>query len=245
MLKVGGMGYWGRNIKSSQGPWFKEDKIDDDGLEKYYVFNAYGATQTILSNNIPMEDRNKLQSFYEGINRAKGLATFFALWGGFECAYRIPRIRGLAIGWRVLAGYLVYKGLNTAFNYYNSIKYGPIISAFLKKYYHFASKDAFDIQDRKREFFQIDTSQYMNYGFEDLHGYHVSHGPQPDGEVLNNTWLVELDKYLKGEENSVKEHAFWNDYDFKFKERRLPTLEEISELFTMPVVKDEEDLKLI
>lgn len=40
--------------------------------------------------------------------------------------------------------------------------------------------DRFEITDRKREFFNIDTSQYMNYDFHDLgHEYHAHHGPQP------------------------------------------------------------------
>ena len=38
----------------------------------------------------------------------------------------------------------------------------------------------FSITDRKREFYEIDTSQYMNYNFHDLgHDYHAHHGPQP------------------------------------------------------------------
>jgi hypothetical protein len=38
----------------------------------------------------------------------------------------------------------------------------------------------FSITDRKREFYEIDTSQYMNYNFHDLgHEYHAHHGPQP------------------------------------------------------------------
>ena len=60
----------------------------------------------------------------------------------------------------------------------------------------------------------------MSYTTEDVSkaGYHAHHGPQPvrfliqivvglyvnnkilcqDGEVFNNSWLEEMDKYLKG-----------------------------------------------
>lgn len=55
-----------------------------------------------------------------------------------------------------------------AFAYYNSHTYGPLVSAYLRKYAEHAKEDAFDIKDRKREYYEIDTSQYMNYTFEDL-----------------------------------------------------------------------------
>ena len=57
--------------------------------------------------------------------------------------------------------------------------YSPLIGAYLRKYSHFATGDQFEITDRKREFYQIDTSQYMAYTQEDLshiHG-HANHGP--------------------------------------------------------------------
>jgi len=58
--------------------------------------------------------------------------------------------------------------------------YGPVISAFFRKYNEFAKTDTFEITDRKREFYHIDTSQYMKYDFKDLgHDYHAHHGPQP------------------------------------------------------------------
>ena len=50
----------------------------------------------------------------------------------------------------------------------------------MRKYQKFAKSDAFEITDRKREYFDIDTSEYMNYDFKDLgHDYHAHHGPQP------------------------------------------------------------------
>ena len=86
----------------------------------------------------------------------------------------------MAAGWKILSVFgsaFVYKTMFTA---YNSIAYGPVVSAFLRKYGHHAKGDRFEIHDRKREFYEIDTSQYMNYTFDDLgHEYHANHGPQP------------------------------------------------------------------
>lgn len=69
---------------------------------------------------------------------------------------------------------------------YMSNYYGPLISAYFRKYNTFAKKDMFEITDEKREYFYIDTSSYMNYDEHDLgHDFHAHHGPQPDGEEHN------------------------------------------------------------
>ena len=50
----------------------------------------------------------------------------------------------------------------------------------MRKYSKVAKQDIFEITDRKREYFDIDTSSYMKYDFHDLgHDYHAHHGPQP------------------------------------------------------------------
>ena len=91
----------------------------------------------------------------------------------------------------------------------------------------------FDIKDEKREWFNIDTSDYLNYNFDDLHHAHAHHGPQPDDKVLNNSWLVELDKYLKGEPNKLKEHKNYLNYNFTYSENgKWPTEEDIVSTFS-------------
>ena len=42
------------------------------------------------------------------------------------------------------------------------------MGAYLRKYSHYATPDVFEIRDRKREFYEIDTSQYMNYTLDDI-----------------------------------------------------------------------------
>ena len=111
------------------------------------------------------------------------------------------------------------------------------MTAYFKKYDHFAWADLFDITDRKREWFDIDTSQPMNYTNEDVEkqGFHAHHGPQPYGEVLNQTWNVELDKYLKGEENNVKSHKFWKDYKYQYTDQGTwPKIDDIESMFKTP-----------
>ena len=180
LYKASPFGYFSRVTKVSRGPWFQENQVEEDGLEYFYVFGANGQPVYLLSNNIPIEDREKLQKLYYGLLRNHALAWFGGLWLGVETVARMQYFKGFAFGWRVLSVLgtaFVYK---TIFNAFNAQYYGPVVSAFLRKYGTQAQADKFAITDRKREFFQIDTSQYMKYNFHDLgHEYHAHHGPQP------------------------------------------------------------------
>ena len=43
----------------------------------------------------------------------------------------------------------------------------------------------------------------MNYSNKTLgDNYHTSHGPQPEGEAMDSSYLTEVDKFLKGEDNN-------------------------------------------
>jgi hypothetical protein len=142
----------------------------------------------------------------------------------------------MAPGWKLLsllgAGFL-YKNV---FQYYNGQTYGPLLSAFFRKYADVAKTDKFAITDRKREYFEIDTSDYMSYGYKDLgHDYHVNHGPQPDGEAMDSSWLSELDKFLRCEDNKLKEHKNFVNYNFEYIDKSFPTAEKAHELMHAPL----------
>ena len=88
----------------------------------------------------------------------------------------------MAAGWKLLSLFGVGFVYNQVFQYFNGQTYGPLLSAYFRKYSKIAKNDRFAITDRKREYFDIDTSEYMAYGYKDLgHDYHVNHGPQPEG----------------------------------------------------------------
>merc|ERR1740133_460855 len=83
--------------------------------------------------------------------------------------------------------------------------YGPVMGAYFRKYADCVQKDPNAIVDEKKSYFYIDTSEYMSYSNADLSDeYHVHHGPQPEGDSLDSSWLSEVDKFLKGEENQLK-----------------------------------------
>jgi hypothetical protein len=139
------------------------------------------------------------------------------LYLGWETSKFVPKIKAMAPGWRFLAivgtGW-AYKNLMCQ---YWSAQYRPVMGAFLKKYNSHARTDAFAINDDKKKYFYIDTSEYMNYSNKTLGDeYHCSHGAQPEGEAMDSSYLVEVDKFLRGEENSMKAHPKYKDYPYEF-----------------------------
>ena len=106
-----------------------------------------------------------------------------------------------------------------------------MMGAYFRKYKDDVKQDLFHIHDKKKEYFYIDTSQYMNYTVEDLTDEsHCHHGPQPEGESLDSSWLVEVDKFLKGEENHLKDHKRFYNYGFELKDKSFPSAEAAADL---------------
>merc|ERR550514_70043 len=107
--------------------------------------------------------------------------------------------------------------------------YGPVMGAYFRKYSKSVKRDVLEIQDPKKQYFYIDTSQYMNYTNADLSDqYHVHHGPQPEGDALDSSWLSEVDKFLKGEDNSLKQHKKFYDYNYEFIDKSFPSAEKVA-----------------
>ena len=117
LYKVSPFGYFGRVAKVSRGPWFDERHIEDDGLEWFYVFGSAGEPQYLLSNNVPVEDRERLAYLYRAFQRNRALAWAGGLWLSFETVTRVPQLNRLALGWKALAF------VGTAFFYKNVFQY--------------------------------------------------------------------------------------------------------------------------
>ena len=114
---------------------------------------------------------------------------------------------------------------------YSSQMYGPIISAYLRKHSGSIKKDLFEIKDVKKEYFYIDTSDYMKYSNETLSDeYHADHSPMPSDESSDGSYLIEVSKFLNGEENDLKNHKKFYNYPFEFKDKSFPTAEKVHDL---------------
>lgn len=103
LYKVSPFGYFSRVTKVSRGPWFSEWRVEEDGLEYFYAYNQNGEIVYLLTNNIPIEDRNKMQGVYYALQRNKYLAWFGGLWIGVEAVARVPYFKHMALGWKLLS----------------------------------------------------------------------------------------------------------------------------------------------
>ena len=76
----------------------------------------------------------------------------------------------------------------------------------------------------------------MAYGYKDLgHDYHVNHGPQPEGEAMDSSWLTELGKFLRCEDNKLKEHKNFVNYQYEYIDKSFPTAEKAQDLMQAPL----------
>mmetsp|Transcript_8325 Transcript_8325/g.7373 ORF Transcript_8325/g.7373 Transcript_8325/m.7373 type:complete len:260 (+) Transcript_8325:18-797(+) len=229
-------GYFSRPPKVSRGPWFREYYVEDDGLEYYYSYkNADGTTKYLLSNNLPIEERQNLERLYTGYKRNSALSSFAGLWTSYELVTRVPYFRRMLSGWRFVSFLVMGSLLAKEFRYSTAgYYYMPLLCSFYKRFDHVAQEDIFDIKDEKREWFELDTSQYMDYTFDDLdhHHHNINHGPQPDGDVLNASWFTEWNKMLKGEPNNLKDNPKYRDYDYQYSDSyNWPTAESVHDVF--------------
>ena len=134
--------------------------------------------------------------------------------------------KGMALGWKSLSTLGLAYVYHSIWMDYTSRVHAPILGAFLRKHHNRIQKDLFDIKDEKREYYYIDTSEYVSYSNATLSDeYHAHHGPQPEGEVLDSSWYSEVDKFLRGEEHNLKGHKKFYNYNFQFIDKSFPTEE--------------------
>ena len=177
-----------------------------------------------------LADRTAFEALYKSMNRNNNIAYFAGLYLGFETVNRVKWFSGMAIGWKVLnmiALGFVYKSL---MNMQTSSMYAPTMKALLRKYNDQSKSELFAIEDDKKKYFYIDTSQYANITNADLSDeYHTHHGPQ--SEPMDASWLTEVDKFLAGEENHLKDHPrFLSKYPYTLMDKSFPTEDAAKEL---------------
>jgi len=229
LYKVGPMGYFSRVHQVSQGAWFDQGHAEDDNLEIYFRVQDENGKHYLLSNNMSYGDREDFVRLYKAHKRADWMSYGASLALAGELAIKHPYFRKMAIGWRCTSFLLMGTFFNSLMGAYIGNTYAPLMGAYLRKYSEHMTKDKFEMIDRKREFYEIDTSQYMSYTNEGLHS-HFSHGPQPDGEACDATWLTEMDAFLNNKPNHLKEHPRFLNYAFQFKDKSFPSAEMAGDL---------------
>ena len=74
----------------------------------------------------------------------------------------------------------------------------------------------------------------MAYTMDDLkHEHmHANHGPQPDGEVLDQSYLTEVNLFLSGEENHLTEHKKFLKFPYVYTDKSFPSQEAAKDLIS-------------
>ena len=72
----------------------------------------------------------------------------------------------------------------------------------------------------------------MDYTEEDLGDIHrhSNHGPQPDGEAKDASYLVELNAFLDGKPNHLKDHPRFLNYNYEFIDKSYPSQDDAKNL---------------
>ena len=140
---------------------------------------------------------------------------------------KVPYFRSMAGGWKLLSFIGVAGASKMMLCQYYGRNYGPLIGSYLRKYSNEGAADAWEIRDRKREYYQIDDTQYMDYTEEDLQDVHrhANHGPQPDGEAKDSSYLSELNAFLDNKPNHLKDHLRFQNFNYEFIDKSYPTQE--------------------
>jgi len=47
---------------------------------------------------------------------------------------------------------------------------------------------------------------------------------------MDSTYLVEVDKFLRGEENSMKSHIKYRDYPYEFTDKSFPSADAVKDM---------------
>ena len=232
LYKVGSMGYFGGVAKVSRGPWFRDYWVEDDGLDWFYTFlNNDGQKCYLLSNNLELEDRNRMSHMYHSMVRNNRVSWFFGGWLAFELVTKQAWLKKLALGWKGVNWLGLSFLIKSTMMFVSSASYAPVMGAYFRKYKDSVKQDMFHIHVAKKDYFYIDTSKYMNYTVKDLSDeHHCHHGPQPEGEAQDSSWLVEMNKFLKGEENHLKDHKKFYNYKFELMDKGFPTAEKVADL---------------
>lgn len=140
------MGYFGGVAKVSRGPWFRDYWVEDDGLDWFYTFlNNDGQKCYLLSNNLELEDRNRMSHMYHSMVRNNRVSWFFGGWLAFELVTKDAWLKKLALGWKGVnwlgLSFLIKSGMM----FLSSASYAPVMGAYFRKYQSSVKTSMFEI----------------------------------------------------------------------------------------------------
>lgn len=207
----------------------------------FYFFALGNAKKILLSNNIPVEDRERFKAFHRYLEVLYKNLFYFSiipgtLVGGATASVFVnPSFKSTKI---------VIFFLSWAFSYYaikNQLSKldNSVASYYFSKYRHTAVDNLNEIVDKRRQFFRPNTDTYYRQSHQDvmdektpsqLHDPSIYYGPHPYDDYLNVNDLIQINnKFINGKsiyDDPEKERILGDTIDIRRRIRDLPTIEE-------------------
>lgn len=141
----------------------------------------------LFSNNIPIEDREKLKVYYSGYQRAMKNLLYFSIiptvflyqW---VLSLRQPKYK---LG-KFVTLFFSYVASASFFRYLFKEHFEANTCYYLHKYSNLAKENIMEIEDPRRKFFRLDTNQYYRESTNDIL-HHEHHGDSHSGGHHHDT----------------------------------------------------------
>ena len=138
----------------------------------------------LLTNNIPLKEREIMDKLYRNIKLDRRISTytsFIATVITFS-KYNFPMFTK---GWKAFPFLLIWYSYNYCWNLYQAHYNAPMFMALIHKHLDKAKHDLYLIKDEKREWFDIDDSEYMAYSNKDVDEMNKKYGmDEPDYSAI-------------------------------------------------------------
>lgn len=224
--------------------FFTTRKLVDPSMLVYYHFKVANGTKIIVSNNIPVEDRERMRLFSDYVFKCKKNTNVLSLISTFFTASAFFSIIPIRIKYLKAAFFYANYELNKLilFGTIEELNHN-VYSYYYHKYRHLAVDKASDVVDPRRRFFRPDTSVYYRETPQEiydskspalLHDPAIYYGPHPYDDYENADSLIELNnKFIHGHsayDHDGHELVLNEKIDIKRKIRDLPTSEDFKRI---------------
>ena len=142
------------SVNRTTGTWFREMLASDDDMEKFYKFKINCVPMYLLTNNIPLRDREILHKLYCSIKmqRKSTNAVAFIAAVMLLAKIQLPSFQRL---WKLFPLAIIFLGIRLGINLYLAQYNSPMLLALLNKYKDKASSDLYAIKDEKLSLIHI------------------------------------------------------------------------------------------
>ena len=224
--------------------FFTMRKLVDSNQLIFYHFKVGNGTKIILSNNIPVEDRERMKLFSNYVFNFKKNTNVLSFIATFFTASAVFSLLPIKVKYLKAAFFLGCYEINKImlFGFIDDLNHN-VYSYYYHKYRHLAVDNVSEVVDARRKFFRPDTSVYYRETPQEiydskspalLHDPAIYYGPHPWDDYENADSLIELNnKFIHGHsayDHEGVEKILDEKIDIKRRIRDLPTSEEFKRI---------------